>query len=184
MKTQNTALYILRLSVTLLLITGIMAGALAYVNEITADRIAENKLLKTQKALAEVLPGATGMTKTDNGSGIVQAVYTPEASSAVQGWAVQVAPTSGFAGQIVLMVGINADKTVAGISVVTHAETPGLGAVAAAKTPAGEGFRESFVGLSGSVTVSDIDAISGATITSKAVAEGVSAALAYLENLG
>ena len=184
MKTQNTALYILRLAVTLLLITGIMAGALAYVNEITADRIAENKLLKTQNALAEVLPGATGMTKTDNGSGIVQAVYTPEASSAVQGWAVQVAPNSGFAGQIVLMVGVNADGTVSGISVVTHAETPGLGAVAAAKTPAGERFRDSFLGLSGAVTVSDIDAISGATITSKAVAEGVSAALAYLEGKG
>ena len=169
---------------TLLLITGIMAGALAYVNDITADRITANKLAKTQRALEVVLPGATGMTKTDNGSGIVQAVYTPEASSAVQGWAVQVAPKSGFAGEIVLMVGVGADKTVTGISVVTHAETPGLGAVAASKTPAGEGFRESFLGLSGTITVSDIDAISGATITSKAVAEGVSAALAYLETLG
>ena len=184
MKKENTALYILRLALTLLLITGIMAGALAYVNDITADRITANKLAKTQRALEVVLPGATGMTKTDNGSGIVQAVYTPEASSAVQGWAVQVAPKSGFAGEIVLMVGVGADKTITGISVVTHAETPGLGAVAAAKTPAGEGFRESFLGLSGTITVSDIDAISGATITSKAVAEGVSAALAYLETLG
>ena len=184
MKKENTALYILRLALTLLLITGIMAGALAYVNDITADRITANKLAKTQRALEVVLPGATGMTKTDNGSGIVQAVYTPEASSAVQGWAVQVAPKSGFAGEIVLMVGVGADKTVTGISVVTHAETPGLGAVAASKTPAGEGFRESFLGLSGTVTVEDIDAISGATITSKAVAEGVSAALAYLKTLG
>jgi len=67
--------------------------------------------------------------------------------------------------------------------VAPHAETPGLGAVAAAQTPAGEAFRNSFLGLSGSVTVSDIDAISGATITSKAVAQGVNAALAYLDNL-
>ena len=184
MKKENTALYILRLAVTLLVITAVMAGALAYVNSVTADRIAENKRIKTQKALAEVLPGATGMEKTDNGSGIVQGVYAPDAASPVQGWAVQVAPTSGFAGQIVLMVGVNADKTVSGISVVTHAETPGLGAVSAAKTPAGESFRDSFLGLSGTVTVSDIDAISGATITSKAVAEGVSAALAYLEGQG
>ena len=180
---MKTTLYILRLAVTLLVITALAAALLAGVNSITADRIAANKLAKTQRALGEVLPGATGMAKTQDGSGIVQAVYTPEAASPVQGWAVQVAPTSGFAGEIVLMVGVNADGTVAGISVVSHAETPGLGAVAAAKTPAGEGFRESFLGLRGEVTVSDIDAISGATITSRAVAEGVSAALAYLENL-
>lgn len=184
MKKQNTVLYILRLSLTLLIITALAAAGLAGVNAVTKDKIAENKLIKTQKALAEVLPGAEGMTKTGEGSGIVQAVYTPAAGSAVQGWAVQVAPTSGFGGEIVLMVGINADKTVEGISVVSHGETPGLGAVAAAKTPAGERFRDSFLGKSGSVAVTDIDAISGATITSKAVAEGVSAALAYLETLG
>ena len=57
MKTQNTVLYILRLSVTLLLITAIMAGALAYINKITAPRIAALKEEKTQKAIEAVLPG-------------------------------------------------------------------------------------------------------------------------------
>ena len=180
---KKTVLYILRLSVTLLLITAIAAGALAAVNNITKDAIAENRLAKTRKALEEVLPGAQNMTMTDPGSGIVKGVYTPSADSPVQGWAVEVAPGSGFGGEIRMMVGINTDGTVSGIAIITHAETPGLGAVAAAKTPAGVAFRDSFLGDSSPVAMDDIDALSGATITSSAVLEGVNAALSYVANM-
>ncbi len=180
---KKTVFYILRLSLTLLLITAISAGALAAVNDITKDAIAENKLAKTRRALTEVLPGAEDMTVIDNGSGIVKAVYAPSAASAVQGWAVEVAPGSGFGGEIRMMVGIDTDGKVVGISIITHAETPGLGAVAAAKTPAGEAFRDSFLGDSGALALDDIDALSGATITSKAVLDGVNAALAYVANM-
>ena len=183
MKKQNTFLYILRLSLTLLLITALAAAALAAVNGITEDRIAANKLEKTQAALALVLPGAEDMEKVVAGSGTVQAVYAPGEASPVQGWAVQVAP-QGFGGEIVMMVGIAPDGTVTGISVISHAETPGLGAVAGAATPAGESFRGSFLGLGGNIALEDIDAISGATISSKAVLEGVNAALLYVKNLG
>jgi len=176
-------LYILKITLTLVLITALAAAALAGVNRLTAEKIEENRQRKTQEALSAVLPGATDVAKIDEGRGIVRAVWAPGPASPTQGWAVEVTPTSGFGGEIVLMVGIHPDGTVAGIQVVSHAETPGLGAVAAAQTPAGEAFRNSFLGLSGSVTVSDIDAISGATITSKAVAQGVNAALAYLDNL-
>ena len=181
---KKTVLYILRLSLTLLLIAGLAAAALAYVNSITKDAIAENQLAKTRLAVAEVLPGAENMTLVDNGSGIVKGVYAPSADSPVQGWAVEVAPGSGFGGEIRLMVGIGADGKVTGISIITHAETPGLGAVAAAKTPAGEEFRSSFTGENGELALGDIDALSGATITSKAVLEGVNAALRYVETLG
>jgi electron transport complex protein RnfG len=181
---KKTVLYILRLSLTLLIITALAAAGLSYVNGITKDAIAENQLAKTRAALAEVLPGAENMAIIDNGSGIVKAVYAPSADSPVQGWAVEVVPTSGFGGEIRLMVGISSDGKVTGISVIKHAETPGLGAVAAAGTPAGEAFRESFLGDAGALTLEDIDAISGATITSKAVLEGVNAALAYVANLG
>lgn len=176
--------YILRLALTLLIITALAAAGLAGVNMITKDKIAENNRLKTQAALEEVLPGATDMDIVDKGSGIIQAVYAPSASSSVQGYAVQVAPTSGFGGEIVIMVGIDAEGKVCGISIVSHAETPGLGAVADAATPAGETFRNSFTGKNGELTVGDIDALSGATITSKAVVDGVNAALKYIANLG
>ena len=164
-------------------ITALAAGALAAVNNITKDAIAENKLAKTRQAMAIVLPGAENMEKIDNGSGIVKAVYAPSPDSPVQGWAVEVAPGSGFGGEIRMMVGIDREGKVVGISIITHAETPGLGAVAAAKTPAGEEFRDSFQGDSGTLTLEDIDGLSGATITKKAVLEGVNAALAYVANL-
>ena len=86
------------------------------------------------------------------------------------------------------MVGVDFEGKVLGISIVSHTETAGLGAVAAAKNSAGETFRGYFVGKSGSVKVDkdggEIGAITGATITSRAVCEGVNAALACAANLG
>ena len=141
---MKTVLYVLRLSLTLLLITALAAASLAYVNSITKDAIAENQLAKTNRAMSEVLPGAENIQKIDEGSGIVQGVYAAGEDSPVQGWAVLVAPNSGFGGEIRMMVGISAKGRLTGISIISHAETPGLGAVAAAKTPAGEAFRSSF----------------------------------------
>ena len=180
---KKTVLYILRLSLTLLIITALAAASLAYVNSITKDAIAENQLAKTNRAMSEVLPGAENIQKIDDGSGIVQGVYAAGEDSPVQGWAVLVAPNSGFGGEIRMMVGISAKGRLTGISIISHGETPGLGAVAAAKTPAGEAFRSSFFGSQGTLTMEDIDALSGATITSRAVLEGVNAAIEYLENL-
>ena len=54
---QNTFLFVLRLTLTLLIITSIMAAALAVVNRITAPVIANSKDAKTQAAIAQVLPG-------------------------------------------------------------------------------------------------------------------------------
>lgn len=81
-----------------------------------------------------------------------------------------------------MMVGVGSDGSVLGISIIKQAETAGLGAVCADKTSAGEEFRGQFAGNSGSVSVTkdggSIDAITGATITSRAVCSGVNAALA------
>ena len=86
-----------------------------------------------------------------------------------------------------MMVGIT-DGKVQGISIISHTETPGLGAVAAAKNAKGEAFRSQFEGVSGVLAVNkdggEIDAITSATITSRAVVAGVNAALEYVENLG
>ena len=87
-----------------------------------------------------------------------------------------------------MMVGVDNEGNVLGISIVSHTETAGLGAVAAASTSAGEAFRGQFAGTSGSVAVSKdggaLEAITGATITSRAVCAGVNAALACVANLG
>ena len=188
MKKEKTTLYILRLTFTLLLICGAVAAALAGVNTITKDRIAAIQEEKMQAAMAEVLPGATGMEEisfTDS-TGTVKKVYKAGSDSAVQGYVVEVAP-AGFGGEISMMVGVQEGK-VTGISIVSHTETAGLGSIAADKTSKGEAFRGQFVGTSGTLAVTKdggtIDAITSATITSRAVTNGVNAALAAVAGLG
>lgn len=186
--------YILRLSLTLLLITGVMAAALAGVNAITEDKIAAITAEKTQKAIAEVLPYSISdpeeIAFTDE-SGLVKKVYESEQGawcgfSTVPVYAVEVTP-SGFDGEITMMVGVDFSGKVLGISIISHTETAGLGAVAAADNAKGEAFRAQFKGLDGGLAVDkdggEIDALTGATITSRAIVEGVNAAVACVENL-
>ena len=182
MKQENIVVYVLRISLMLLLIAGVVAAALAGVNSITAPIIEKLTWEKTQAAIEAVLPGGGESVDFTDDSGIVQTVYKGES-----GYAVQVAP-AGFDGEIVMMVGIGNDGTVLGISVISQTETAGLGAVCAAKNSAGEAFRNQFVGQSGTLAVTkdggSIDAITSATITSRAVTDGVNAALACVAKMG
>ena len=181
---ESMAMYVLRLAGTLLLICEVTAGLLAGVNSITAPIIDELNAAKTQEAISAVLPGGfdTEIADYADASGIVSKVYQGEA-----GYALEVGP-GGFDNTITMMVGIANEGKVLGISVVNHTETAGLGAVADADTPKGIAFREQFVGTSGSVAVSKdggtLDAITGATITSRAICAGVNAALDCVAGLG
>ena len=185
MKQESTALYILRLTVTLLLICAAVALALAGVNAITKDKIAAVKAEKTAAAISAVL---------ENGETAVEVPYQTDGATNVtkvykndNGYAVEVAP-NGFGGAITMMVGVDLEGKVTGISIISHAETPGLGAVASQDTDKGVAFREQFQGLTGGITIGDgenqIDALSGATISSQAIVDGVNEALACVANLG
>ena len=184
MKTENTVLYVARLALTLFVIAAVVAAALAGVNSVTKPIIDQLNAEKTQKAIEAVLPGGfeEQLATFDNQGGLVSKVY-----KGANGYALEVLP-SGFDNTITMMVGVDFEGKVLGISVVSHTETAGLGAVAAAATSAGEAFRSQFVGKSGSVAVSkdggELDAITGATITSRAICVGVNAALACVGNLG
>lgn len=177
MKSESMSRYILRLTLTLLIIAAVVAAALAIVNRITAPIIAQATLEKTQKAIETVLPGGYTEEITDfsDASGMISKVYKGE-----NGYAVEV-NAAGFNGTVTLMVGVDFQCNVLGISVISHSETASLGAVAAANTDAGIAFREQFTGQSGNILVSKdggtIDAITGATITSRAICDGVQAAL-------
>ena len=170
--------FVLRLALTLLLITGGMAAVLAGVNQLTAPRIEAARAEKTVAALSEVLPDAASAERLEefpDETGLVAEVYRSDTA-----YALKVTPV-GFDNTITLMVGVGKGGTVLGISVISHTETPNLGAVAADPGPKGRVFREQFVNERGSVAVTKdgghIDAITGATITSRAVAAGVNAAL-------
>ena len=113
----------------------------------------------------------------------IEAIYAAESG----GWVVQVTE-SGSQGLVTMMVGVSPDYTCTGVSVTESSETAGLGAIAGQASEKGDAFRSQFVGASGTVAVTKeggaIDAISGATITSKAVCRGVTAALAACQALG
>ena len=181
MKTESNVMYILRLALTLLIITSVVAAALAGVNAVTAPAIAKLTAEKTQMAIEAVLPG--GGEQIDFApAGLVSKVYQGE-----NGYAVEVTP-GGFDNTITMMVGVDFEGKVLGIDIIKHTETAGLGAVADAETPAGQNFRGQFVGTSGSVAVTKdggaMDSITGATITSRAICDGVNAALACAATLG
>ena len=173
---------ILRLTVTLLLICAIVAAALAAVNGVAGPVIAQRNAEKTQQAVEKVLPGGGAPLESfPDETGLVTAVYASD-----KGYAVQVEP-AGFNGTIVMMVGVVEGK-VYEISAISQTETPSLGAVAAAENAKGQAFRSQFSGLSGVLAVrkdgGEVDALTSATITSRAVTEGVNAALACAAALG
>ena len=181
MKTESTVMYVLRLALTLLIITAVVAALLAGVNSITAPAIEALNAQKTQEAIELVLPGGGDAVDFPE-TALVSTVYASDT-----GYAVEVTP-GGFDNTITMMVGVDKAGSVLGISIISHTETAGLGAVAAAGTPAGEAFRNEFVGASGSVSVTkdggEVEAITGATITSRAVCAGVNAALDCVAGMG
>lgn len=176
--------FALRLVLPLFLIIVVVAAAMGGINAITRDRIAAAQEEKVQQAISEVLPDVWGLRPaefSEEEHPLVKSVYT-----SLDGFAVEVEP-AGFGGGIRMMVGIDNNGKVLGVSIIRHGETAGLGAVAAASTAKGQDFRDSFVGLVYPVSVSkdggEVDTITGATITSRAVAEGVNAALRCVEIL-
>ena len=177
MKKENLVLYVLRITLTLLLITSVVAAALAGVNAVTKPEIDRLMEEKTQEAITAVLEGGyeRQITVFTDSTGLVSRVF-----AGANGYAVEVCPP-GFDSAITMMVGIGLDGAVTGISVISHKETKGLGEVAAAANAAGIAFRGQFTGQTGPLSVvkdgGTIDAITGATVTSRAVCTGVNAAL-------
>lgn len=169
--------YILRLTLTLLLITAVVAGLLAFVNELTAGRIDELTRQKAEQAMREVLP-AQDYTPLD--AALPQGVTEAYRAGDV-GYVVRVAP-NGFGGAIDLMVGVKADGTVNGVAVIAHSETASLGANCTR-----EEFRAQYVGGAGLFAVGQdggtIEALTGATVTSRAVTDGVNAALDFVREV-
>ena len=177
MKNNEFFKKLVRLSLILLAVSAAVALVLGVVNLLTAQRIEELNNASAKAAMQTVLP-ADSYTELDytGAEDTVSSVYQAGAA----GWVVEVTE-SGSQGTITLMVGVNADLTCSGISVTDSSETSGLGAVASQDSEKGNAFRAQFVGLSGLVSVTkdggSVDAISGATVTSRAVCRAVSAAL-------
>lgn len=168
--------YILRLTLTLLVITAVVAALLGFVNYLTEDRIAAIQEEKAKTAMQEVLPAESYEEISADKAGIKAAYRAGD-----QGYVVNVA-TNGFGGEIDMMVGIDDAAKVTGISIVSHSETASLGANCTR-----EDFRSQFVGGEGTLAVSKdggtIEALTGATVTSRAVTNGVNLALEFVKEV-
>ena len=182
-----------KLGLNLLIISAIAALLLALTNSVTASTIAQRNEQENAEAIKLVLESAQDFeqvkdVKTDNSKGVkVSEIYeAKDASGNTVGYTLKVLP-SGYGGTIELMVGIDsANGQVSGINVVSNSETAGLGAKATdpefSDQYKGKPLEELSVLKNGTPGDTEIKAISGATITSTAVTNGVDAAIEVYNN--
>ena len=188
--------YIIKLTVTLFVTCVVVAGLLGLVNSVTADRIEQINVENTNKALTAVFEGASApefpeMEIADDlkaaaasAGATLQNVYEAKDGGETIGHALKIV-ASGSQGNIEMIVGVDGEGAVTGVSIVKNSETAGIGS----KVMENEnGVLDQFIGKSAAdspLTVGkNVDAISGATVSSRGVTTGVNAALAVAGVMG
>ena len=189
--------FVVRVAGTLTAICLVVAALLGGVNAITADKIAAINQANTEASLQAVATGADEfapleltdamLTAASANGGKLTEAYAVKAAGETIGSAFKVV-ASGSQGNIEMIVGVDADNAVTGVSIVSNKETAGIGSKVMNNDPlpSGTGVLEQFIGMSGAGTLTvgkNVDAISGATVSSKGVTKGVNAALAVAETL-
>ena len=179
---------LINMFVALFVICIVSGGVLGVVYNATKDPIAAAETAKKTEAIKNVLPEFNELKETMVMSAL-EDVEIPfylayDADNNFIGVAVETFTNKGFSGNISLMVGILADGTLKNISVLQHAETPGLGSKMTEPT-----FKDQFNGKkadSFNIKVKkdggDVDAITAATISSRAFCDAVNRALLTFEN--
>lgn len=165
--------------VVLSVICIVITGALALTNDITKPIIEEATRLAQEKARMELLPDATGFTAVE-GIAVdgVSAVYTADNGVG----AVVTSSAKGYGGTMTVMVGFTADGTIRQIKVTENQETKGIGS----KVAGDPAFWTRFEGLKAEPLVlgDDVDALSGATVSSKALTAAVNSAIEAYNAIG
>lgn len=176
----------IKLGLILLLITGIAGFLLGGAYEITKGPISEKVIADKQAAMKEILPAADKFDKADvniEGNEIITEVNTGFKGDKIAGYAIKVAP-KGYSGPIEIMVGLSIDGKVTGIKILSHTETPGLGANAPNPEFSGQftdkPTKDKLVVVKIAPSKENqVQAITGATITSNAVTLGVNDAIDF-----
>ena len=151
---------ILFVGLKLLLICAVVAGVVSFVYSVTEEAYLNN-IDSTKREAVESIFGESGLklTKLDTD------VYKVSRGSDLLGYCAK-GVGAGFNGDIELMVGYDAKFTVIGVSIVSNSETPGVGSRALE-----EGYLASYKGQNGEDP--NVDALSGATYSSRGVKAGV-----------
>ena len=175
MANKNTAFAVyLKMVLVLLVICAMVSGVVAGVNALTKDKIAQNLEMQIRSSISEMFGEGIEYTTMENTPVGAEAVYEIERDGA-KFYCVNI-NSSGFGGDVNMLVGLGDDGKIVGARVVSHSETPGLGSVAA---------EAGFLGLfEGKTNVESVDSITGATISSKAIKAGISSAQKILADAG
>lgn len=204
-KKKSNGAYIAKLTLTLFGITFVVALLLGLANAVTADRIAARAAQTKQDSMVQVMgddaanPAYTyesvsydasvdGAVPTGADGGVVDVYAAKDSSGTVIGYCVE-SQANGFAGTVDIMVGVKPDGSCIGVIILKQSETAGMGANCTK-----DDFRSQFAGVIYGFqckTKADkkdgdgnIQAMTGSTITSKAVTRGVNYALALVTNGG
>lgn len=159
-----------RMMSLLFIVCGLAAASLAVVNRVTRERIALWEKQRQEEALRAVLPGTNEFVVLASNK-----IWESRRQGRTVGHAFLIV-VQGYSGPITLMFGVDGDGAVTGLEVLGHTETPGLGAKIASA-----GFREQFRNKrmeqlklkKDDPRTGQIDAITGATISSRAVTKAM-----------
>jgi len=175
--------YILKPALTLFITALIVVAGLSYVYNLTFEPIERQKRKTQEAAMKEVLPQAFEYRKMQmEQPGSITAVYEAIAENKLIGYVVQLAP-EGYSGKIDLIAGILlSEEKITGMRVLRHTETPGLGALAVK-----EDFYRRYNNLDlaplnvvrTSPGKNEIQAITSATITTRAITGAVNEAIEW-----
>ena len=160
---------ILKTVLVMVISAGILLGAKALLSE-TAEKQVEQERLAT---MAQLLPGGETFTFEEyTGEDTnISAVYKSESGYVVE------ASVEGYADNIVLWIGVENRGIVTGVTVRGIAETAGLGTRALRD----EAFLSQYLGTMGDAELgAEIDSLSGATVSSKAITKGVNSAVGFV----
>ncbi len=186
-----------RLIVVLGLFCIFSAGILAQVYDVTKGPIAEAKAEEVRRAIRAVLPQYDNKAdeevidriigKDKKGNDTFRRVYVGKQEDTLVGRAYVVVAPDGYSGNIEIMMGVSPDGRITGIEIVSHAETPGLGAkIVKEETWSGKGDGPG--GLVGKTLANnlkvrkdggEIDQITGATISPRAIVNAVREGLEF-----
>ena len=148
----------------------IITGALAFANDVTAPIIESAIRAAQEQARKELVPDAVSFEQVEG----ISVDHVSEVYISDNGCAVITASAKGYGGPVVVMVAFTSEGTIRQIKVTQQTETQGLGS----KIVTDPDFQTSFSGLAAQyVELTDVDAISGATRSSKAVTAAVNSAI-------
>ena len=152
---------------------GVACALLFGLSTALAPTAAQNAEAERLQMMAVLLPGSASFAQEpyEGDDATVLSVYKGETGFAVE------TVTEGYVGPVTLLTGVDTDGKVTGVVVRNLKETYGLGANALHDTA----FLSQFLGTDGNAAVGEnVDALTGATVTSKAITRGVNAAAAVV----